>query len=71
MGEVLKFTGETHADIPVADVLTGAAELDEVLVLGWTKDGEFYAAGSMGDGPRLLWLVEKFKAMVLAERIGE
>lgn len=44
-------------------ILNGAinADLDLVLVLGWQKDGGFYAASTQGDKREILWLVEQFK----------
>jgi hypothetical protein len=67
MADILKFNGQTVGSISVESVLQGAASLDEILVLGWTKDGEFYAASSTGNGPDLLWLIELFRHGVLAE----
>ena len=70
MADILKFTGETMGDIPVESVLDGARGLTSVLVMGWTKDDEFYGASSTGDAKELLWLVEKFKSLVLIGPLG-
>jgi hypothetical protein len=48
MGEVVFLGGVTKLDIPVDRVLDAAKHLESVLVLGWTKDGEFYAGTSNG-----------------------
>ena len=58
----VKFPGLTKAEVPAEDVLQGAleADLEIVIVLGETKDGELYAAGSVADGPLNAWLAQKF-----------
>ena len=62
MADILTFTGYTKLDIPADDVLNGAlGELSEVLVVGHTKDGNFYIASSTADGPSILWLIENAK----------
>ena len=70
MADILQFNGQTVGPVPVDGVLKGAAELQDVLVLGWTKDGDFYAASSTGNGPELLWLIEMFRHSVLAEDLA-
>lgn len=45
------------------------ADLENVVILGWDKDGEMFFSSSMGDGPECLWLIEKAKAALL--RVGE
>lgn len=40
--------------------------LDTVLILGWTKNSEPYAACNNGDKRVLLWLLERFKHKLLA-----
>lgn len=41
------------------------ADLDEVIVLGWDKDGELFFSASNGNGPECLWLIEKAKLALL------
>lgn len=57
----------TDEAVPVAKVLAGAvrAELSEVVVLGYTKDGEFYFSASEANGPDVLWLLEYAKKRLL------
>lgn len=57
----------TAEALPVAKVLAGAArdELSEVVVLGYTKDGEFYFSASEAGGPDVLWLLEYAKKRLL------
>lgn len=53
----------TSLDIPVERVLNAAitADLQEVMLIGRRKDGEFYFAASFGDGGTVLWLMERAK----------
>lgn len=52
--------------ISAAKVLNGAkGKLDTVVVLGYDKEGELYAASTDGPGDTL-WLIESAKAWILA-----
>ena len=57
----------TTLDIPPATVLDEARQMDlgSVVVVGHTKEGHIYFAGSMADGGEVLWLFEKAKLMLL------
>lgn len=57
----------TEDAVPVGKVLAGAAEVDlgEVVILGHTKDGDFYFAASEASGPDVLWLLEYAKKKLL------
>lgn len=63
MSEVVDFPGETVLPTPVPKVLARAAgsNLTDVVVLGWTKDGELYFASSSADGAEVLWVMEQAK----------
>ena len=41
---------------------------DEVLVIGWNKDGDFDARATLGlkDGAECLWLIEVFKHKLMS-----
>lgn len=61
---VIAFPGTTTADIPAAQVLQAAIDqgMEDVLVIGWTNDGDLYAAtsgGSVGDNLLLLELAKR------------
>lgn len=60
--EILKFGGGTYLDVPNEKVLDGAkaADLESVLVLGWNKDGTFYAASSDGELGHNTLLAQRF-----------
>jgi hypothetical protein len=56
----------TPLPIPVARVLDGAAECQDVLILGTDADGEFYAAASLSDKATLLYWLEQFRHKLLS-----
>lgn len=66
--EVIDLPVITTLDLDPKRVLSKAldAELESVLVIGHTKDGDFYFAGSMANGPENLWLLEVAKKELLA-----
>jgi hypothetical protein len=63
----LKFTGQTTLDIPAERVLTEAdkAKLTDVVIMGYTPDGEMYFASSLANGGDVLWLMEQAKKVLL------
>lgn len=67
MGEVVEAPFVTRLDVPVERILrqATAADLEHVIVIGWTKDGEMYFAGSQAGGPETLWLIELAKRDLL------
>lgn len=66
MSKILPFTGITSLDMPVDVVLESAKDqLEGVVILGYTKDGEEYFASTYADGPEVLWLLERLKKQLL------
>lgn len=64
---VIQFTGTTVADLPPEQILSEAikTDLEEVLIIGRTKDQEQYIACSFADIGRVnIWL-DKAKQYVL------
>lgn len=58
----------TYADLPTDKVLAAATnKLSDVVIIGYTKDGEEYFASSMADGASVLWLAERLKKYLLEE----
>lgn len=41
------------------------AELTDVVIIGWDKDGDLYFLASNGNGPECLWLIEQAKKSLL------
>ena len=41
------------------------AELTDIVICGYTKDGEEYFAASFADGGEVLWLIERLKMKLL------
>lgn len=66
MDNVTYLHAMTDQPLPVARVLDAAKGCTDVLVLGWTPEGDFYAAASTGDGGTLLWWLEQFKFALLS-----
>ena len=61
MSNVIELGGYTKLDIEPDKVLNGAlGKLDQVLVLGVAKDGEFYTASSSGKLERATFMAAKF-----------
>lgn len=66
MANVTYLHPTTDQPIPVARVLTGALACSDVLVLGVTESGAWYAAASTGDAAVLLFWLERFKHALLS-----
>lgn len=58
--DVIDFPGVTLVDWPSDRTLdkAKAAELSDVVVIGWTKAGKFYFGSNKSSGPEALWLLE-------------
>lgn len=64
--EVLIWDGITGHDLPADRVLEQATDkLDEVMVIGFTKEGCYYFASSVSDGGKALWHLEMAKKHLL------
>ena len=63
---VVDFDGITKLDLDPDRVLEGAkGQLEAVIVIGYTSDGEEYFASSKADGGTTLWLLERCKKQLL------
>lgn len=68
MSNVTEFRGITTQPIDSDKVLDAAkGALTDVLVLGWSKDGKFYAASSNADLQAAIYLASKFVHKVHSE----
>ena len=66
MGQVIPLGNVTSLDIPPDQILeNNKGKLESVLIMGWTKDGDFMAASSQADGGEVLWLMELCKKRLL------
>lgn len=66
MADVISLNCITRFDIPVDRVLESAKGcLDEVVIIGYDANGEFYFATNRADGADVLWLLEKAKQVIL------
>lgn len=69
---VVPLNNVTRLDIPVSRVANMAekVELESIVILGYTRDGEEYFASSIADGGTVLWLMERMKARMLGALDG-
>lgn len=66
MGKVIPLNNVTRLDLPVDQVLEGTiGKLEDIIVLGYDKNGEEYFASSLADGADVLWLLERCKIKLL------
>ena len=62
MGKVIPFGGITKLDLDTDIILeNNKGKLEGFVILGYTKDGEEYFAGTYADGGATLWLLERCK----------
>lgn len=66
-GKVILLPVVTRLDVPAERILQNAigANLESVVIAGYTADGEEFFASSVADGGTTLWLVERFKQALL------
>ena len=63
---IVQFTGTTRLDLePDAVLIAAIGKLDNVVVIGTTKDGNQYFASSSADSKVLLWHLETAKFMLM------
>lgn len=68
MGDVIGLEVVTTLDSNSDRVLAAAeGQLESVVIIGYDKDGDEYFASSIADGGSCLWLIERFKTMLLAQ----
>ena len=66
MANVIDLPVITRLDLNPDRVLDGAREkLNDVIVMGWDKNGDLYFASSQADGGDALWLMEKAKLALM------
>jgi hypothetical protein len=71
MGDVVILPVETTLDLPLDRILDGAlaAELNDCLLMGYDKDGQFYMASMTTDAGAMLVLLERARS-VLRRQLG-
>lgn len=69
--EIITWNGITRLDLPAERVIAEAlgASLDEVVIIGFDQDGEFYFASNKADAGTVLYHLEmaKMKLMRICE----
>ena len=73
MGKVIDFNGITTLDLDPQRILDAAKkeELEGVVILGYTKDGDIYFASSYANVPEVNWLIDKCKDTLLSIDVEE
>ncbi len=68
MGEVIELDVPTTVDMSPEKVLSDAIEADlaEVLVIGWDKNGNFYGSGSTSDIAENIYLMERLRFNIMS-----
>jgi hypothetical protein len=63
---VVYWNGITRIPLDPERVLKQAkGQLQDVVVMGYTHEGDEYFASSKADGPSILWLLERMKLQLL------
>ena len=63
---IVRFTGMTKLDLPADTILSEAiGHLDDVVIIGTTKDGNQYFSASSTESKNLLWHLETAKFMLM------
>lgn len=66
--KVVELHPNTEQDIDPDKVLASIyGKLDEVVIAGVDKEGNYFFASSSNDGRSVLWLIEKLKMKLLTE----
>ena len=66
MGEIIPIGGVTRLDLPPDRILEAAkGKMKGVVIVGFDKDGEVYAASSYADGGTVMWLLEACKTKMM------
>lgn len=55
----------TTLDMKAERVLDNAVHLEDVVVIGYDKEGEFYFASNKASGPEVLWLLKQAERLLL------
>lgn len=66
MGKIIPIGGVTKLDLPADRILEAAkGQMEGVVVIGFDKAGEVYAASSYADGGTVMWLLEVCKTKMM------
>ena len=64
--KILSFTGDTLIDLKAEDVLDAAKEvLQDAVVIGWTKEDEFYIASTTSHTGDIFLLLQMAQALLI------
>ena len=69
LSKVIDFTGISKLDVPSDKILDSAkGQLESVVLFGWDKNGEEYLASNLAHSGEILWLLERFKSILLTQQ---
>lgn len=66
MSNVVSFRGVTKLDLDPDTVLENSkGQVDNFIILGYDKEGDFWFSSTMGSGGDVMWLMEVAKIQLL------
>lgn len=66
MAEIHILDCVTRLDLPADRVIDAIPkDMDDIVVVGFDADGEFYFASNKANGGDILWLIEKAKKVLM------
>ncbi len=73
MSNIIQFTGDSRLDIEADKVIESSLGqgINQVLIIGYTDNGEDYMASSTSDVKELLFMIEKFKFELMTGQFNE
>ncbi len=73
MSNIIQFTGDSRLDIEADKVIESSLGqgINQVLIIGYTDNGEDYTASSTSDVKELLFMIEKFKFELMTGQFNE
>lgn len=62
---IINFPVKTHESVDIVLELALREDLEKVVIIGETKEGEYYLGSSMYDAKQILWLMEILKKTLM------
>lgn len=69
MGKVIPFGGITKLDLDPDIILeNNKGQYEGFVIIGWDKEGNERFVGTYADGGTVLWLLERCKKLLIADK---